>query len=166
MADSNAAPVATRSKAVTALAVVTTVLGGLRLVLSVLAIRLLADALLVGPGTNPDLLKLLGFMMLVIWWPFLLVIAIVSIAAGILLVHAGLGLLHRSRFSRPLTLVLGALGGMLAVLYDVQFVSELADSMPTPEGVAVSLLGLLVHGGYCALVFVVLLDRRNAAEFT
>jgi hypothetical protein len=166
MADFNAAPVATKSKAVTALAVVTIVLGALRLVLSVLAIWLLADVLLVGPGTNPDLLKLLGFMTLVVLWPFLLVIAIVSIVAGILLVLAGLGLLLRSRFSRTLTLVLGALGGMLAVLYGVQLVSELADGMPTPEGVAVSLLGLLVHGGYCALVFVVLLDQRNTAEFT
>jgi hypothetical protein len=166
MADSNAAPVATKSKAVTALAVVNIVLGALRLVLSVLAIWLLVDILLVGPGTNPDLLKLLGFMTLVIWWPFLLVIAIVSILAGILLVIAGLGLLRRSRFSRTLTLVLGALGGMLAVLYGVQFVSELGDGMPTLEGVAVSMLGLLVHGGYCALVFVVLLDLRNTAEFT
>jgi hypothetical protein len=166
MVDSNAAPVTTNSKAVTALAVVTIVLGALRLVLSVLAIWLLADVLLVGPGTNPDLLKLLGFMMLVIWLPFLLVIAMISIAAGTLLVLAGLGLLRRSRFGRTLTLVLGALGGMLAVLYGIQFVSELGEGMPTPEGVAVSLLGLLVHGGYCALVFVVLLDRRNTAEFT
>jgi hypothetical protein len=166
MADSKGNPVATGSRAVTTLAVVNLILGGLRLVLSVLIIWLVLDLMLDGPGTNPDLLKLVGFLMLVILLPLLLAIAIASILAGILLIIAGMGLWRRRPFSRALTLALGTLGGMLAVLYGVQLVSELTDGMPTLEGVAVSLIGLLVHGSYCVLVFVVLLNRKNAAEFT
>ena len=93
-------------------------------------------------------------------------VASVSIAGGILLVIAGMGLLRRRRFSRVLTLVLGTLGGMLAVLYGYTLVDELRDGMLTSAQGAVLLVGLLVHGGYCVFVFVVLLNRKNAAEFT
>jgi hypothetical protein len=42
-----------------------------------------------------------------------------------------MGLLRRRRFSRVLTLVLAALGGMLAVLYGYTLVDELRDGMLT-----------------------------------
>jgi hypothetical protein len=46
-----------------------------------------------------------------------------------------------------------------------QLVMDLANGTPTPEGMAVSILGRFVHGGYCVMVFVVLLNRKYAAEF-
>src|SRR5437667_1628625 len=94
-------------------AVVTIVLGALRMVLSILAYWLLFNVMLDGPGPNPDVLKLVGFLELVVLIgvlsPLLLAIIKASIFAGILLVIAGLGLLRRRRFSRTLTFVLGAL---------------------------------------------------------
>jgi hypothetical protein len=45
-------------------------------------------------------------------------------------------------------------------------VDELRDDTLTSAQGAALLVGLLVHGGYSAFVFVVLLNRKNAAEFT
>ena len=101
----------------TALAVVNLVVGGIRLLLGVLAIWLLFHVLSEGPGETADILKIIGFVELVILWPVLLIFAIFSIVAGILLIIAGMGLWQRRRSSRRLTLVLGALGGVLASLY-------------------------------------------------
>jgi len=165
MDDFKPGPARKRSKAVSTLAVLNLILGGIRLVLSVLAIWLLVQALNEGPGANPDLLKIIGFVGLVILWPVLLIFAIFSIVAAILLIIAGMGLWQRRRSSRTLTLVLGALGGVLASLYGNNLVGEITDGLPTFEGAAFSLLGLLVHGSYCIFVFVVLMNRKNATEF-
>ena len=86
----------------------------------------------------------------------LLVITIWSIVAGILLIIAGAGIWRRRSFSRWLTLVLGAISGVLAMPYSYALL----------EGDPLSLVGVVVHGGYCALVFVVLCNRKNAAEFS
>ena len=96
--------------------------------------------------------------------PLLVVIGVVSVVAGIVLIVTGLGLLRRSQTSRIVTLVLGGMGGALAVLYGVQLFDELTQGA-TAGGIALSLAGLVVHGGYCVLVFVVLLNPRNATEF-
>jgi hypothetical protein len=149
----------------------------LRLVLSVLAIWFLLNLMMGGleakprPGAGRDFGDIDITPVLVgLFLPLLalagVAVAIVSIAGGILLVIAGMGLLRRRRFGRVLTLVLGTLGGMLALLYGYTLVDELRDGMLTSTPGAVLLVGLLVHGGYCAFVFVVLLNRKNAAEFT
>jgi hypothetical protein len=151
---------------VTTLAVVNIILGGIRLILSILAIWLVVDFLRDEPGKNPDLAKLIGLLELMIVWPILLIFALVSIVAGILLVIAGMGLWHRRPSSRRLTLVLGLLAGVLASLYGNNVVREITDGLPTFEGAAFSLLGLSIHGCYCIFVFVVLMNGRNAAEFT
>lgn len=172
MAHDKANPVVTRSAAVTVLAVINFTLGGLRLVLSALMLYF-AVVLLVGgselagqkdsSGWGP-LLHLMGVFMLVAGI-ILLVLAIAFILISILLFVAGMGLLRRRPSSRVLTLVLGALGGALSLLYLSQLVGVLFSETPTIQGVVISLVGLLVHGGYCALVFAVLLNRRIAAEF-
>lgn len=95
----------------------------------------------------------------------LLVLAVAFIAIGILLLVAGVGLLRRRPASRILTLVLGGLGGALSLLYLIQLVVVLFNDIPTTQGVVISLVGLVVHGGYCAFAFTVLLKRRIAAEF-
>jgi hypothetical protein len=177
MAEPKTDEVATRTRAVTSLAVATLILGGLRLVLSVLAIWFLLNLMMGGleakprPGAGRDFGDIDITPVLVgLFLPMLalagVAVAIISIAGGILLVIAGMGLLRRRRFSRVLTLVLGTLGGMLAVLYGYTLVDELRDGVLMSAQGAVLLVGLLVHGGYCAFVFVVLLNRKNAAEFT
>jgi hypothetical protein len=177
MADSKTDEVATRTRAVTSVAVATLILGGLRLVLSILAIWFLLNLMMGGleakprPGAGRDFGDIDITPVLVgLFLPMLalagIAVAILSIAGGILLVIAGMGLLRRRRFSRVLTLVLGTLGGMLAVLYGYTLVDELRDGMLTSAQGAALLVGLLVHGGYCAFVFVVLLNRKSAAEFT
>jgi len=177
MADSKTDEVATRTRAVTSLAVATLILGGLRLVLSVLAIWFLLNLMMGGLETKPqpgagrdfgdiDITPVLVGLFLPMLALAGVAVAIISIAGGILLVIAGMGLLRRRRFSCVLTLVLGTLGGMLAVLYGYTLVDELRDGMLTSAQGAVLLVGLLLHGGYCAFVFVVLLNRKNAAEFT
>jgi hypothetical protein len=166
MSESEPASIATRSRAVSIVAIANFVLGGVRLVLSVLAIWLLFQILSEGPAPNADVLKFLGHLLLVLVWPLLAAIAAVSICAGLLLIIAGFGLLRRRPWSRVLTMVLGVLGGILAGLYATELFNELIDGSPAWEGVGLLLLGTCVHGGYCTLVFVALANRRRAAEFT
>ncbi len=164
------------SGAVTSLAIATLILGGLRLLLSVLAIWFLLSLMTEGTDAKPrqgagrdfgdiDIAPVLVGLFLPMLVVVGIAIAIVSIVGGILLVIAGMGLLGRRRFSRGLTLVLGTLGGMLAVLYGYTLATELQDGIPTLAQAVVLLVGLFVHGGYCAFVFLVLLNRKNAAEF-
>lgn len=173
MTHDKADPEATQSGAVTVLAVCNFILGGARLILSAFMLYF-AVMLLVGgseltgkqDGSGWAFLgQLLGIFMLMAG-AFLLVLAVAFIVIGILLVVAGIGLLRRRPASRILTLVLGGLGGALSLLYLMQLVAVLFSETPTTQGVVISLVGLVVHGGYCALAFTVLLKRRIAAEFT
>lgn len=157
--------VAPRSSAVTMVAVANIVLGVFRILVSVLAALLMLNFLLDAPGTDPDLMKLVGLIALVIMLPVLLVMGIVSVVAGIALIVAGMGLLRRSPASRITTLVLGGLGGGLALVYGYQLVSQMLEGMDAVGAMGISLAGIVVHGGYCVLVFVVLLNPRVAAEF-
>jgi hypothetical protein len=159
---SNVAP---RSGAVTTVAVANIVLGVLRIAVSALVALLMLNFLLDWPGTDPDLIKLVGLIALVIMLPILLVIGIFSVVAGIVLIIAGMGLLRRRPASRITTLVLGGLGGGLALVYGYQLVSQLIEGVDAVAPMGISLAGFVVHGGYCVLVFVVLLNPRVAAEF-
>ena len=165
----------------TGLAVVTLILGGMRLVLSTLAIWFLLGLMADGvaprprpPGAGRDFGDIdIAPVLMALFMPVLalagIAVAVISIFAGLLLVIAGMGLWQRWRFSRELTLVLGTLGGMLAVLYAYTLIIELSESAwdltADPTEAAVLVLGLFIHGFYCTLVFVVLLNRKNAAEF-
>ena len=168
----NSSPVP-RSGAVTGLAAATIAFGVLRIVVSVAAVWIAYNLVLDGPRQdgphNPEDYSGLGpfiaYVALLFLFPFLLAAAIVSIFAGVLLVVAGMGLLRRSRSGRTLTMILGALGGSLATLYAGLGASAVLEGTATPEEVGVSLLGALVHGGYCAFVFLVLAKRKYAAEF-
>jgi hypothetical protein len=185
MTDSTTNSLATRSNAVTGLAVVTLILGVLRVVLSALAILFLVFLMTSGlalegiprpPHAGRDFGDIDITPLLTALLPVLLVVvaigiavAIVSMFAGFLLVIAGVGLWRRRRFSRGLTLVLGVLGGILAFLYAYSLLSALTENtgefLADPAQAVVLLLGLLVHGGYCAFAFIVLLNRKYAAEF-
>src|ERR1041385_6394831 len=119
-------PHAARSWAVTNVAIATLVFGVLRIVVSLAAVLIASDFLIAWSQESPKphvardfgdltfglepIIRSVAFLFLL---PLLLIVGIVSIVAGVLLVIAGLGLLRRSRSSRTLTLVLGALGGSL-----------------------------------------------------
>jgi len=168
-------PQAPRSRAVTNLAIATLVFGVLRIVVSIAAVWIASNFLIeahrheVNAPHNPEdytgLGPLFSFVALLFLLPLLLMAGIVSIVAGVLLVIAGLGLLRRSRFSRPLTFILGVLGGSLAVCYGAMAVQAVLEGTARPAAVLISVLGVLVHGGYCAWVLIVLMKRNNAAEF-
>src|SRR6516162_8772252 len=103
MDDFKPGPARTRSKAVSTLAVVNLILGGIRLVLSVLPILLLVLVLNEGPAASPDFLNLIGFIELLRLWAVLLIFAIFSIVAGLVLIVAGMGLWQGRRCSRIIT---------------------------------------------------------------
>lgn len=173
MTDEKPYPVTTKSTAVTVLAVCNFILGGARLILSAFmlyfAVMLLAGGSELAGKEDSSGWAFLGYLLgifMLMAGAILLVLAVAFIFIGILLLVAGIGLLRRRPASRILTLVLGGLGGALALLYLIQLVVVLFNETPTTQGVVISLVGVVVHGGYCALAFTVLLKRRIAAEFT
>jgi hypothetical protein len=111
----------------------------------------------VGPVMAPLVLAGMGI--------FITLIALVFFLVSGLLFLAGAGLLRGRRWARQLTLGLAGLGGLLAVGYLIQLVGEILDPALSPHGMVISLVGLLVHGGYCALAFIVLLKRSHTAHF-
>jgi hypothetical protein len=182
MSNPNPPIAVSKSGAVTALAVVTFLMGGLRLALSVAALVLAGQLFSAAggvtgppdPSPNADpisgmLIPLIQLMsaglllaILVGAGIVLVILGLVFLPFSVLLFFAGWGLLGRRSWARWVTLVLGGLGGLLALLYLAQWVLGYTNSA---EGLIVSLIGILVHGSYAALVFAVLLNKRNAAEF-
>lgn len=69
---------------------------------------------------------------------------------------AGYGVVNRKQYGRIITLILGALAGISALL-------NLISITKNPGG---AILGAAINGGYCAFVYIVLLNRQNAAEFS
>ncbi|QVL34540.1 hypothetical protein KIH39_11715 [Telmatocola sphagniphila] len=160
----------------TTLAVVTIILGILRLIASVLVIGFALGLTAVAPAENPapvanraqdfgeiglPLLALLKVLLILVIIP----IAIVSAFGGLLLILAGIGLMRHWRFSRVLTLLLASLGGMLTLIYGYALISEVQKVPADWQLALIYLIGLLVHGSYCLFAFRVLLNRKNAAEF-
>jgi hypothetical protein len=78
------------------------------------------------------------------------VLSVVSIAQGALEIIAGIGLIQRRNWGRILTLILGGLAVILAILNVVQF----------------NIVGLIINVVYAILVFVFLLGPKAAAEFS
>lgn len=68
---------------------------------------------------------------------------------------AGYGIVKRRQWGRILTLILGGLSGLLAL------VSLYSLAMGNWQ----SIIGTMIYGGYAAQVFAVLLNQRSAAEF-
>ncbi|HZZ78191.1 MAG TPA: hypothetical protein VFE62_06715 [Gemmataceae bacterium] len=152
------------SPAVTIVAIADFVMGTGRIALGVAVAWYVVDLIATGPDEKADLLQFLGFLLLVFVWPLLVLLGLLSIIAGLLLIIAGMGLLRRQRSARTLTLVMGALGGGLAVFYAMNLLGSIGDR--SMEEAAFSIAGMTIHGTYCVLVFSVLLNPRIAAEFT
>lgn len=135
-----------RSGAVTAVAIVNFVLGGLSLLCG--GIVLLGGAALMGlvgkqgGAEEQAAAAALGGIALVI--------AVVMILLSLPTIIAGIGVINRRNWGRILTIVLGVLAGLLALL----------------DLVTVNIFGLVIHAGYCVLVLVILLNQKYAAEFS
>ncbi len=74
---------------------------------------------------------------------------------GVFILLAGFGVNQRAQWGRTMTLILGGIAGLFALIN----VAILVGGSP------LGIIGLAVQGGYCALVFCVLLNRQYAAEF-
>ena len=79
----------------------------------------------------------------------IVVLGIAYLLFGVLLLVAGFGVLKRQSWGRILTLVLGGVAAALAIL-----------GITSGEWV-----GTIANIGYAILVFIVLLNKQNAAEF-
>lgn len=173
---------ASRGKAVSSVAAATVVLGVLRVVLTGVLIWFLFELLAEGMDAKPQQpqrardfgqIDIITPVLMPLLLPIValagMIVAAVSLFAGLLLIIAGVGIWQRRSFGRNLSFVLAALAGALAAMYGYALIGELSESnwdfAANPGFRAVLLLGLVVHGGYCALVFLVLNNRQCAAEF-
>ena len=139
-----------KSGAVTAVAIVNFVFGGLDLLCGLLV--LVGGAAVAGlvavagheGGAGPEA----GTVAAVVGG-LIIVFAVFQMLLGVPTILAGVGVLKRARWGRILTLVLGALSGVLAVFN--LFSLDIRDA--------------ILHGGYCAMVYAILLNKQYAAEF-
>ncbi|TMQ32253.1 MAG: DUF2127 domain-containing protein [Planctomycetota bacterium] len=148
-----------RSGAVTAVAIVNFILGGLYVLCGLLVMIFggVFAAMITGAiNSNPQNVadpqaqqaaKAVGGVM-----------GVAAVWAGVCMmifaaptIIAGIGVLNRRQWGRILTLILGALSGLGALL--------------NLTGLPRSLPNIIVAGGYCALVYVILLKKEYAAEF-
>jgi hypothetical protein len=147
---------APKSGAVTAIAIVNFVLGALQLLCG--GITVIMGGAVASMLSEMDLPDEAGGGAQMIGGTIggiIIVVGIISILFGICVIAAGFGVLQRAQWGRILTLVLGGLAGVLALL----------NLLSIFGGNIGGIIGLLMNGGYCAMVFMILLNRQYAAEF-
>jgi hypothetical protein len=153
-----------KSGAVTAVAVVNFIFGALEIVCGLLImvagaffgklLGLAGDAAEPPPGLDPEQAKLFKQAAQGGGGIFAMAGAFAGVCIMVLavpMILAGVGVLQRRQWGRILTLILGALAGLGA----------LASLRTFPSGLG----GVVINGGYCALVYVILLNKQYAAEF-
>jgi hypothetical protein len=72
-----------------------------------------------------------------------------SLVFGLLYIFAGVGVMGRKQYGRILTIILGILSAIVAVVNLISF----------------NLIGLVVSGGYAVFVLIVMFSGKYAAEF-
>jgi len=150
-------PSGEKSAAVTIVAIVNFVFAGLQLLCGMLVT--LAGGLFAGAvGTlaaraekvDPEAATAAGLVSALI-----IGYGVTVLLVGALMIVCGVGIIKRASWARVLTLILGGIAGVLAVF---SLVSLCRGNVP-------SIVPVLLDSGYCALVFIVLLNRRYAEEF-
>lgn len=152
-----------RSGAVTAVGIINLILGGLTLICGLVA--MFAASLIFGGGAQAiEKARLQGIDikdqqaasgLIAMFAGMAVVFGIIIILIAALYIIAGIGVLNRKNYGRIITLILGVLAGVGALL-----------AIPgLGQAPGSALMQILLNGGYCVLVFVVLLNARNAAEF-
>jgi len=155
---------ARKSGAVTAIAIINFVFGGLQVVCGLLLMvagafigKLLGDVAAGAPppqGMDPEAAKQiqqLGQAGGGMFAGFGALFGVCIMLFAIPTILAGVGVMNRRQWGRILTLVLGALAGL----------SALASLSALPKGIP----NIVISGGYCVLVYVILLNKQYAAEF-
>lgn len=152
------------SGAVTAVGVISIVLGSLFILLG---ICVLLGAALTG-GAARELRDQPGAGVVGILAGAVVIVALLILVLAVLLIVGGIGVLNRRNWGRILTLVLGGLSAVVAVFWILVAVSTLNNNaMPDDRAgpILVSLILVFLHIGYAVLVFVVLLNSVYAEEF-
>jgi|GEM_PF-6325721 len=153
-----------KSGAVTAIAVIKFIFGGLQLVCGLLFMiggafvgKLFGDLAAGAPapqGLDAEQVKQAqqigqvggGFLA-----GFGAVVGVCIMLFAVPSILAGIGVMNRRQWGRILTLILGALAGLGALI--------------NLKGLPMTIPSIIVGGGYCALVYVILLNKEYAAEF-
>src|SRR5262245_34213958 len=148
-----------RSGANTAVAVLDFVLGGLSVIGGIIAF--MGGALVAGGSGavqrelgrefGPQASGAMGFLA-----TLMMILAFLYLLVGAGGIAGGVGVLNRRQWGRILTLVLGGLCGLLALL---NLVSVFMGNVPGLASVA-------IFGGFAVTVFVILLNPVNAREFS
>lgn len=79
------------------------------------------------------------------------IVAVIILFIGVTMILAGVGVVQRKSWGRILTLILGGIASIFAILALLQIRS--------------AWLALLIYSAYAVLVFAVLLNKENAREF-
>jgi hypothetical protein len=93
-----------------------------------------------------------------------IIIGILALIVAFLLIMAGVGVIKRRQWGRILTLVMAALIGVLALIQGWGFVQSLALGAFAP--VMWNFLFFALFAGYTIVSYMVLLNSRNAEEFS
>jgi hypothetical protein len=137
---------------VTAVGVINCILGGLSLIFGVIVVvagATMLDMLTgagrqVGAGREAGQVADMGRAVLV-------GMTIGLFVGGALYILGGIGVLMRQQYGRIITLILGALSGLSALC--------------SVTGLPQTIVSILISGGYCVFVYIVLLNSEYAAEF-
>ena len=81
---------------------------------------------------------------------------VVIILLSSIMITSGFGIMQRKQWGRILCLIVGGLAGLGALM---SLLSIFAGNLP-------GIVPVVVDGGYCAYVFVILLKKQYAAEFS
>lgn len=141
------------SGAVTAVAIVNFIFGGLAAICGAVMLvggGAIANAIM-GAGNDPNLNMEGAGVAAGALGGFVMVIALIVLLVAALYIFAGVGVIKRRQYGRILCFV-------LAGLHILSLVLNLAQGN-------INILSILISGGYIALVFAVLLNRQYAAEF-
>lgn len=152
------------SGAVTAVGVISIVLGALFVLFGICA--MLGGALAGGAAHN--LQGNPGAGVFAVAAGFIVIFALLILVLAVLLIVGGIGVLNRRNWARILTLVLGGLSAVGAIFWILGAISSVNNNaMPDDRAgaILVSLVLVFLHIGYTVLVFVVLLNSMYAEEF-
>jgi len=155
-------PMGQRSGAVTAVAIINYILGGLSVLCGILLMvaftmfaSLLGGAAAEAGKNDPRAAEAAGGLM-GMFAGMGVVLGACMLVFSAIYIFAGYGVMNRKQWGRILTLVLGALAGLGAVFA--------LFSIGKAPGSAI--MQIAINGGYCAFVYITLLNSENAAEFS
>lgn len=118
----------------------------------------------VGPGNNGVLLPA---DLLQSAWLLFLAFGIASAVAFVTQIVVGIGLINGRRWARTMSFYLAGYSALTAGFLAYLTAGTFSNDVGNDEAMAQAMLciiGLVFHGGYAAIVFLILLNRRVAAS--